>query len=298
MVRLLLVLVLGLLAACDRSDPPGARQAGEPEPQPIGATYGRDLLFLAGLEAEPMAALFRFSMVTEPNHVRRGARAWLGRNGAWSELLEPTSWRGEPMRDPWRLIPHGPLRIIADASGDLEALVHRGAEREFRLSPSTPVTEWSPTEHSHFRVRQADLVLDEDPLGGILLDVQVGSLTRGELLTTTAFLTDGRDLYLVVASGPDGRSPAWIRLGLREEGWENVGFLDDEEDEAVLHLSEPQGQLLGELRVTGRQLTISGADPANGGSDNGESVLLAANGWVEVHGERRPVYGIVRRDHE
>lgn len=301
---LVLTLLLGLLVACERSDPRDAHAVDDSEVDHAGASYGRDLLFLAGSGVEPTAMVFRYTAVTESDHVRRSARAWLGRNGRWSDLLE-ADWRGPAMRQAWRIVPHGPLRVIADAGGDLEALVHRDEERTFRLMPASAVTEWSPTELSHFRVRIADLLLENEPLGGVLLDVQAGSLTPGDPATMTAFLTDGRDLYLVVAAGPDNRSPAWLRLGFREEGWEGVGFENDEEDAALIHFGEPQGQLFGELRLTGTELPVGAESPDSVALDSAEEggvqqtiVLQTTNGWVEVHGERRPVYGVVQQVRE
>lgn len=309
MPLLLFVLMLSLLTACERTEPPGAHAGDGTEVDSPGASYGRKLLFLSGSEAEPTAMLFRFTVATESDHVRRSARAWLGRDGGWSDLLE-IAWDGPPMRDAWRLVPHGPLRVVADDGGDVEALVHHDDERGFRLLPAAAVTEWSPTELSHFRVRSADLLIGEDPLGGILLDVQAGSLTPAEQTTTTAFLTDGRDLFLVVAAGPGSRSPAWLRLGFREEGFENVVLTPDAEDSTLVYLSEPREQLLGELRLTQSEPTATmidadsapaldeAPDPERPGTEPDIAVPLTANGWIEAHGERRPVYGIVQHVQE
>lgn len=298
---LFFITILSLLVACDRGETPGAFAGNESEADRPGASYGRKMFFLAGSEVEPTALLFRFTVATASDGVRRSARAWLGRDGDWSNLLE-ADWEGPSMRDAWRLVPHGPLRIVADDGGDVEALIHHDEERGFRLEPASAVVDWSPTELSHFRVRSADLLIGDEPLGGVLLDVQAGSLTETELTTTTAFLTDGRDLHLVVASGPDGRTPAWLRLGFREEALEDVGLVPDSEDESLIHLNEPNGQLVGELRFSGTELAVlsSDATPPVEGSDeviddaSRDTVLLTTSGWVEVRGERRPVYGVVQ----
>src|SRR5690554_2305322 len=111
-MRTIILLVLLLLVACDRSERPGSAATNSRSGREgTAATYDRSFLLLSLRADTPVAAALEFTAVEGPTVIRRTAGAWLARDRTWMELLEQ-AWETEPMREPWRLVPHGPLRLV------------------------------------------------------------------------------------------------------------------------------------------------------------------------------------------
>lgn len=185
---LILIGLLILLPACERVDPPAAahdRAARGTRRERRPAVYDRELLFVGEMADTLLAAVLDFSAIVDSTIVR-SAHAWLGRNGAWESFLE-TSWEMQPMRDPWRIVPHGSLRLVVGQAGEIEALLYRQTGHTLRLAPGRTVAEWSTGGGARLRLRPAELRLGGETVGGILLDVQAGRTLdpRGRALART-----------------------------------------------------------------------------------------------------------------
>lgn len=288
-----LILLLGLLAACDRAEKPAATTDGAAgaEATLYPASYSRRLVFLAGGEGAPVAAIFDFTTQTEPKAVHRTARAWLGRSDGWDPLLE-AAWGGEPMREPWRLVPHGPLRLVVGDGDEIEALVHRAEPDSFRLIPAAARGDWSPNPAAQLLLRGADLTVRGERFTGILLESQVGAPPQAGSTAVEAFVTDGADQHLVVAAGPGGSPIAWLRQGEETLTWEAVSLAAPASGSAPAWLlEEPLGTLHGEFRTVGEGLAFAPQVDSLAGTEN----LHLIRGWIRVRGQRRPVFGVVVR---
>lgn len=173
---LLLALPL-LLAACDGGTPWGGDDeettaVGRQEFGPTAA-YDRRLVFLGPGEELPTTAVFDFAALSDSANLRRGIRARVVDGAEWVPLMD-AGWEMAPMREPWRLIPHGELSLVVGDAGDLDALVVTGEEGEVRLEPGATIAEYSPDGGTQLVLRQARLQIGGRPVTGVLLDAQLG----------------------------------------------------------------------------------------------------------------------------
>ncbi|HEX7051588.1 MAG TPA: hypothetical protein VF188_15380 [Longimicrobiales bacterium] len=289
-----LLLVFGCLAACGRASDPRATANGSEADRPA-TSYDRQLVFVSDSARPPVAAVFHFTAAGGADSVPRTARAWLERDSAWTPVLGMT-WTGAPMREPWRLVPHGSLRLVVGDGDELEALVYRAPDG-FRLRPSPIIADWSPTATARFRLREAEFLLPGDRFAGMLLDIQTLTVEPDSGALNEAFLTDGNELHLVIAT-PEASaesSPAvraWLRLRGGEETWDAVSLARDSA-RAAWRLTEPGRSLSGMFHTLGRELVLAPEPTAP--QDSAAVRIHVVTGWVELRGERHDVIGVVRR---
>lgn len=317
---ILLALVLAI-PACDDGGG-GAPPAQDPTPD-FGPTaaYNRRLLFLG--PGGDIAAVFDFAALSDSIGIRRGARARLGDGNGWRALLDD-GWEMESMREPWRLVPHGPLKMTVGEAGDLSALVHRDTVPT-RLELGQVLAEHSPDVGTQLVLRTGRLVRADQSLAGIVLDVQLGrAVSSAQAVRETApegrggagagqgagspatpialpgaeaLLLDGQG-YLAALATATGGSLAWIRSGDRSDvrpgaRLEPTAWSAAEDDSIQVptawRIVSASGLLTGELTVrTVDRNRLQGADRL-------EALSYAlVTGWIEDRNARRDVYGLVR----
>jgi hypothetical protein len=117
---LLTLVAAALLAGCEN----GPRWGDRPERAAQAradfgptAAYERRLVFLGPGQRLPTAAVMDFIAVAANEGLRRGARARVADGTEWHALRD-AGWEMERMRDPWRLTPHGPLKLMVNDSGE------------------------------------------------------------------------------------------------------------------------------------------------------------------------------------
>jgi hypothetical protein len=313
----LVVLILGVGPGCQESRPrtdEGAGRATEPTDFGPTAAYERRFFFLGPGQRLPTAAMLDFVALSDSLGLRQGVRARLADGTDWMRLLD-AGWQMDRMREPWRLVPHGPLALIVGDGGELNALVIRG-DMEVRIEPGPTVAEFSPDRGTQLVLRQGRLALGAELVHGVLLDAQLGraldpSVSRDAGHEESAVDDDGdatpaarpgaeglllgaNGFHLVFATAAAGRI-AWIHEDGRDDvrrgaqlqavGWERV-------DEAV--------QVPNAWRIVGGgldgQLTAEVVDGAGlAAMTDAEGIGYAiVTGWVEDRGDRREVYGLVR----
>lgn len=295
---------LALLGACDRGDsnaraPDGAAAAGDT----VGpAAYAERLLFLPVSDRDA-SVLFDFGARVDSAGVERSLQAWTAQDGAWT-ALDSAVWRIDRMREPWRMVPHGPLRLLVDADGDLEALVYRRETDPLRLLAGEVIGEWSPAQNARLRIRRAEVVVADGPRSGVLVDAhyRVDSLVASPADSVgAAYLTDGRGTHFVLLHGVVDDGAAWMREGARNRTWRGVrieptsfasaataGDADTtaaagaapERTPTAWRLAAEDAAVSGELRIVG---------------DSGRPGLYDVRGTVEVDGRRFIVHGVLRR---
>jgi hypothetical protein len=271
------LLLLLALTACrgDEAAPDGGRRDGAPGP---GAEYARHLYFLSEPRPDPVFAIFDFSVADRGGRLERTAVAWIRSGGAWTPLLR-MEWEMERMREPWRLVPHGPVRILVADDGELAALAVSGPE-EVRLSAEAPGARWLLARGFDARVRPASLRFGRAPLAGTLLDLHLpGAGAPAEVVLAG---DDGLALLL-----PGGGAAGWLLDGPEEAHLDGLRLerigADGEASSWRLMIGDlPFGEL--------ERLPGTGAADA--------PPLHPVRGWIEVAGERREVVGVLREPAE
>jgi hypothetical protein len=288
------------------------------------AAYNRRFMFLApGNGSLPTAAVFDFSTLSDSIGIRRGARARLGDGEDWQPLLD-AGWEMEPMREPWRLVPHGVLKMVVGETGELSALVVRDSATA-RLELGETLAEHSPDVGTQLVLRAASLHRAGRTTDGMVLDAQLGRAVNPALAVrdaaprtnadaaggdparvsptpialpgADALLLGDPEYYAVLATASSG-SFAWIRNGGRGEvrsgaRLEPAAWSDPEEYSVQVptawHIFAPDGELNGELtaRATDR-VVLRGTGTLEA------LAYVLVTGWVEDREARRDVSGLVR----
>lgn len=311
---LLLTMLAGLLA-CDYLP---SREEGKDTADSdaeVVAVYERRLVMLGGDEDEYYAVVFDFQVTDQGTRLQRSARGWVGRD-LNLEAVFSLHWGMEPMRDPWRLVPYGPLRLLIEDGADSETLLYREEEREYRLVTGNEIARWSPDLHNLFMLRGAELHWAGDVYSGIMLDLQASkqgrpatvepgmpeqepALSPSSDTTEEFYLTDGYGLSLVLSARPNG-ADAWLRQATEDRHWTDVAieWLDRQEYEPARRevpnrwwLESPDDALRGQVTAETSDFALleEGAQPAIVG-------VILVRGWLEVDGERRGVFGAVRHE--
>lgn len=176
LTRLLLLLPLLAAATGCENGAPWANGDAESRGQPVldlgpTAAFERLFVFLGPGDRIPTAAVFDFSALSDSVGVRRGVRGRLADGDAWVPLLD-VGWEMGVMHEPWRIVPHGPLKLMVADGGELSAVAFRG-EPSVRLEPGALLAEATPDAGTQLLLRQAALVMDGEVVNGILLDAQL-----------------------------------------------------------------------------------------------------------------------------
>lgn len=288
------------------------------------AAYNRRFMFLgSGSGPLPAAAVFDFSTLSDSIGIRRGARARLGGGAGWRPLMD-AGWEMEPMREPWRLVPHGPLTMVVGETGELSALVVRGSAPT-RLELGQTLAEHSPDVGTQLVLRNATLHRDGGSEAGIVLDAQLGravnpalavrdrpprtdadargddtipaSATPIALPGADALLIGDQGYYTVLATASSG-SLAWIRSNGRSDAMagtrlEPTAWSDPEEDSVQVptawRIFSPDGGLTGELTAGATdRIVLTGTGTLE------TLAYVLVTGWVQDRTTRREVAGLVR----
>ena len=312
------ILLLATLAAACEGGAPWAEEEETPTATArpdFGsiAAWDRRMIFLGAGDALPTAAILDFEALSDSAGVRRGLRARLVDGEEWISLMD-AAWEMAPMRDPWRLVPQAPLRLIVSDAGELAALEVRG-DVEVRLEPGRLLDEHAPDAGTQLMLREASLVLDGTSHAGVLLDAQLGRSVEPGFLPRTpddsvapaisptarpgteALLLDARGYYMVVASSANGEL-AWVhnagrgeaRVGIRLEPSELETFAEGAVDVPVAwRVLGPGGEVMGELRAE-----ASDRAALAGPGDATALAYVLVSGWIEDRSARREVFGLVR----
>lgn len=163
-------------AACD-----DARIGGTPDEagdERTRAAYTREMIFVA--DDATAAALLDFSAADVGSAVRRRATGWAEAGSGWTPLYD-LSWQGSPVRQPWRLVPQGPMRLRVGLNGEVEAvLVREGGADVAALEHGDFVAAWAPHPAAQIVLREASLAVGSEPIAGWLIDARFGVTAAAE----------------------------------------------------------------------------------------------------------------------
>lgn len=213
MNRLLILLTLPALACSDLGDRDG--DGTQDGPDAPADEYIREFVFvpIEGPDTAPAPVVLHFSTVSRVAGVERTARGWAASGADWDRLYDLSS-SGPAVRQPWRIVPQGPLRLLAGMDDDVEALVvRRGRRGSIRLEPGGFVTEWSPDPGAQILLREGTLDAAADTLIGWVVDARFGLVANGARSNEGAATGPRPGLVGPTDSVPGGTAPAAAEPG-------------------------------------------------------------------------------------
>jgi hypothetical protein len=226
----------------------------------------------------------------------------------------------QPMREPWRLVPHGPLELTVTETGDLGALIHRDSVAT-RLDLGATLAEHSPDVSTQLVLRSARLSIDDEAVPGVLLDIQLGRAVNPQQVQrgrdtpavadstvavpptpvarpgAEALLLNNSGFYTVLANAAAG-SLAWIRSAGQDDVRSGARI-----EPTAWSTDDPSGvQMPTAWRIVSvddalrGELTTESVDPIVVPGDGRPEALayVLVSGWIEDRSARRDVFGLVR----
>ena len=265
--------------------------------QSVGRSYQRGFAFFSG---DSIVVSWASDARSQPGGVRRRHRGWLHRGGTWDAFLD-ARWVGPPTREPWRLVPHGPVRLVVSAGEALDRLVFDDPPRSLELRFGDAFAEWAGPQGQVVRLADALVSLPDREVRGTVVDLnRTWSSEEGEP-GDWMFLVSGDSVQVVLEETTIGLPyRAWARWGSRDLQWPSVQVEWPEtrafetarrEVPSRWLISTPDGDISAELDILSSELEAG----------RGEGPLLPVDGLFQVRGTmtldgRRPVpvYGLVR----
>lgn len=311
---LLSCLLLSLLAcggdAGGGSEGRRVPEPGDASPSPVtAARYLTEMAFVPfGPDAGP-AAYFRLAQDVTAERLALDYRGWTrDEPGGWRALLSAGDTLPVP-RAGWRVVPAGPLRVVAGDGGRLGALVVRDPAGSLRVEPDSTLADWTGPTGQRERLLEARRVGPDGTAEGLVverrrarpLDAPLLDRPSGFLLLTTGE-GDGLLILLQASAGPDAVSAdsataAYGRLDGTLGAWSGirldpVGSGQDGETRAW-RLALPRVQLQGRLEQVGRAAAVgtSRAAPATDSLSTG-TVLRWLRGTLRLAGRSVPASGL------
>ena len=232
---LLVALTLGAsaLAACGSPE-------GEPSPEPEsetegaaaedfrGRVYERNLVFATFTGDSAFVVPWLVSAQTRPGGVLRHARGLLARGGSWEAFYEE-AWETPPTRTPWRILPHGSLRLVVGEGDAVEGVIFSEGQRQLELEiTGGALIEWTGMRGQVYRLMDGAAYLSDQRVGGLILDMSRVHGAEEAAHGDWAFLTSGDSLQVILENptasppGTPGGCRIWARLDYRDLQWPSV----------------------------------------------------------------------------
>jgi len=297
------------LSACSGSKPePAASQIQEGGAAPTrsfaGRIYERNFVFMTLDGDSAFFVPWLMTMRTEPGAVQREVHGFLARSGTWEEFYSE-SWTTPPSRAPWRILPHGSLRIVVGEGDAIDGILFQEGSRDLELDMDDVLQEWTGPRGETFRLRKGAAYLSDRRVDGLVLDVARGRGVEEAKSGDWAFLVSGDSLQVVLESpqlaarGTVNAYRGWARLDFRNLQWpaltidwtEVRAYQPARRDVPVAWtVSSESDDVSGVLEVTTAQVH-AGAGP---GPVMPVDALFEVAGTLEIQGGTYPVRGLFR----
>ncbi|MBT8396981.1 MAG: DUF1499 domain-containing protein [Gemmatimonadetes bacterium] len=170
------LLAIFILAACGPGEE-AATGTDVPETDSLelsrnfqGRSYERHIVFLTFQGDSTLLVPWSFSARTEPDGVDREVRGWLARSDEWDPFLYDR-WEAPPSSAPWRILPHGPVRLIVGLEDALETILFEDGGRNLEVNLGELLVEWSGQRAQTFRIHEGTVVLADRTVEGHVLDM-------------------------------------------------------------------------------------------------------------------------------
>lgn len=302
------LLILPLGSGCDEGSP-----TAELPPETASAeqpwTYERSYTFATERQGQPLAAPFAFQARPRADRHERSARGWLARGPVWDPFLDER-WSAAAVGGPWRVLPHGALRLAVGGAAGIERLWFESGERRLRLEIGSPRTGWQGGERERFRVLSGTLVLGAEAIEGPVLEEMrvlrqpargAPSFARDRLI-----LVDGSGFLLYLLhehpAGPTGtQGRSWVLAAgmeeARQEGsvsWPEVRPLEAARRDIPLRWAFEAAE--ADVRGEVSSIAYSSSVGEERAGRRAVEIRYTVEGWLEMDGERREVRGVVRHE--
>ncbi len=135
--------------------------------QPPGRIYERSFAFLT---EDSLVVTWQLSARSQPSGVARRARGWLARGGVWDPFHDE-AWESPPSRVPWRLVPHGGVRLVVGELDALQSLVYRNGPRRLEVDIGESLAEWRGPGGGTYQLSHATATVLGGQVSGLLADL-------------------------------------------------------------------------------------------------------------------------------
>ncbi len=188
----------------------------------VGTTYRRTFAFMDVSTDSSLFVPWDFVNRVEADGIARAIRGWLGRSGEWRMFVEE-DWSTEPVRAPWRIVPHGSARMLVGMGGAVQELYFRDAVRDVAVRPGGVVAEWNERPGETYRLLTGTAVLGGAETEGLLLDAFTARATETDDLTEIALLAASDGYRMIIANSAEtDRHRAWARRHCETWSWPDV----------------------------------------------------------------------------
>ena len=272
-----------------------------------GRIYERNFVFTTLSGDSSFLVPWLISAQTRPGGVQRHARGFMARGASW-EAFYDQRWETPPTRTPWRVLPHGSLRLLVGEGDAVESVLFTEGQRQLELEfGGSPLVEWTGAKGQLHRLQEGAVYLSDQRIPGMILDMsRVHGADEGDQ-GDWAFLISGDSLQ-VVLENPSARPPGtvggyrvWARLDFRDLQWPGVtvdwaevtAFQPARQDIPVswtLSSSDPGSPLEGVLQAQSAQIP-AGEGP---GPLLPVDALFLVGGTLRLDGRTFPVHGLFR----
>lgn len=299
-----------LLAACGPSEPAPARSSratgGDSAPGNFrGRIYERNFVFETLTGDSAFLVPWLMSARMRPGGVDRHVRGALARGPTWETFYDET-WTTPPSRVPWRIIPHGSLRLMVGEGDAVEDILFSEGPRQLELELSGgPLIEWTGARGQSYRLVDAAVYIAAQKVEGIALDMSRVHGADEQAQGDWAFLVSGDSLQVVLenpaadAPGTQGAWRGWARLDFRDLQWPSLtldwgevrAFQPARQDVPVSWtIASQEDEVSGVLQVQSAQIQA--------GEGTGPllpvDALFLVSGTLRVEGGEYPVRGLFR----
>ncbi len=297
------------LCACSGSKPESTADQGEaggsaPTRNFVGRIYERNFVFMTLDGDSAFLVPWLMTMRTRRGEVQREVHGFLARSGTWEEFYSQ-SWTTPASRAPWRILPHGSLRIVVGEGDAIDGILFEEGPRDLELDMDDVLQEWTGPRGETFRLRKGAAYLSDRRVDGLVLDVARGRGAEEAKSGDWAFLVSGDSLQVVLESpelAPPGTANAyrgWARLDFRNLQWPAVtmdwsevrAYQPARRDVPVAWTVSSDGDdVSGTLQVETAQVS-AGSGP---GPVLPVDALFEVSGTLQIQGGTYPVRGLFR----
>lgn len=306
-----LLLVAGLAgAACTADTPPESEGTESPGAEATDATifhgreYERYVVFMTSRGDSTLVVPWLFFSQAVPGGVQRETRGWLARGGSW-EPFYSDAWETSPSRAPWRILPHGPVRLIVGPGDALDGVIYESGPRLLEVNPGELLAEWRGQRGETYRAQEGVALLSNQRVDGVMMDLARARAAGDPVPGDWLFLVSGDSLHLFVDSPDGGTAGAsasyrgWAQLDLSQLQWPQIlveweevrAFEPARRDVPVRwSIASTDGEMEGTLVIQSSNMEVG----------TGEGPILPVDAFFEVEGSIRveggeyPVRGLVR----
>lgn len=278
----------------------GTQPAGSvaaPPPADTQGLYRRRLVFVGSGTDSLVAVVLHVSARAVPGpQLAHGLFGWIGTSIGWDPFVS-YEWRGSPMRQPGRLIPHGELRLMVGDDGGIQAVAYDSASTHVRVTAGSVLAEWTRLDALSLRLRQARATIGGRHYTGALLITSDNRDAHGEADVhggdIEGLVTDGRS-WTVLAQGRDMAPLALlVRLGRGTPDTTFTPLAIDAVWGAAPARVVVDWRLLGADSAAVGRLTPLGTAWRGVSAQPGFEAFEGVHGVLETRGRRRRVLGVL-----